>query len=81
MKSKLVRELQIFSKKLRAFIELNCGWCDQRSRKNTIYDAIIYRLFTTKLLSTQNTATADLNDFKNNRIRRAPDTETGVPCQ
>ena len=64
MKSTSIRTLKKISKELQIFLSNNNNLCVDRTRKNDIIDAILYKLYYTEISSTQEKATIKLNDFK-----------------
>lgn len=64
MKSKMINILKSISKELQLFLAENNNLCVDRNRKNDIIDAILYKLYYTKLSATQEKVTIKLNSFK-----------------
>ena len=64
MKNKSIRVLKYISENIKNFLDSKNELCVERSRKNNIFDAILYRLYYTKYNSTQQKATAKLNSYK-----------------
>lgn len=65
MKSKSIRLLKKISNEMQKFLSNNNNLCVNRTRKNDIIDAILYKLYYTEASSTQEKATIKLNKFKN----------------
>ena len=69
MKSKLINKLKKISNEMKLFLEKNNDICVDRTRKNNIYDAILYKLYYTKYASTQQKTVIKLNKFKKNKLK------------
>jgi len=54
---------------MKLFLEKNNDICVDRTRKNNIYDAILYKLYYTKYASTQQKTVIKLNKFKKNKLK------------
>ena len=61
MKSKMINILKSISNELQLFLAENNNLCVDRNRKNDIIDAILYKLYYTKLSATQEKVTIKLN--------------------
>ena len=65
----VIRELKRISNNINSFILSNNDICVDRSRKNDILDAVLYKLYYTKNDSTQEKATIKLNTFKKKSVK------------
>ena len=69
MKSKLINKLKKISKEMQLFLKENNNMCVDRTRKNNIFDAILYKLYYTRYASTQQKTVIRLNQFKKNKLK------------